>query len=368
MRKRRTILIAAMDWGLGHATRSVPIINEFRRRDYRLILGSSGRALELWKKEFPKLKTFELPAYNPIYSSSNSMTWKIFWQLPKFFSVIYREHFALNQIVKTEKIDAVISDNRYGCWSHRVPSVFLTHQLWIKIPEDYKWMETSINRISHYYIQKYNECWVPDFEAEGNLAGELSSYMGFEKKFVGPLSRLTRQSELESQYDLLVILSGPEPKRSILEAKLRNQILESGKSALIVRGVSEENAIKIRQGKISEIAYLTTAELNQEVQKATLVVCRAGYSSIMDLAACGKRAILIPTPGQTEQEYLADFHKNSGHFYSENQVEFDLLRALEKVKKYKGIEPKQDENALLSQAIDKFEEDYFSESESTQSP
>lgn len=349
----KTILVTPLNWGLGHATRCMPIINELLTQNIKVIIASDGRASELLKKEYPNLQHLELPAYNVTYDKGN-MVWNIGKQLPKIVFSIIKEWFVLQQLIKKHQIDAVISDNRYGCWSWKIPTVFITHQVNIKIP--ISWLERIVNVFNHLALRFFGAVWIPDLENEPNLAGELSH--GFNLKharYIGVLSRM-KPLKISKQYDVGIILSGPEPQRTFLEKKLLKQVdyihqnIDKTIKFLIVKG--KTNLEQFEQSDNLEIhGYLTAKQLNQKMAACELIVTRSGYSTLMDLAILNKKAVLIPTPGQTEQEYLAENFFQKNIFYTQSQKDFDLKKVLKKDGKYKGFQQNFGSLALLQKRI-----------------
>lgn len=320
------ILIAPLNWGLGHATRCMPIINALLDCGIRPILASDGAALALLREEYPDLKTLDLPAYNIKYHG-NSMILTMGVQLPKIGNAILSEQQAVKKIVKDHQIDLIISDNRYGVFHPECHSIFMTHQLNIKIPNSI--LEKIVARINHRLIGRFDACWVPDYARSPRLAGALSENPGLSNvEYLGPLSRM-KKSELNPAFKLAIVLSGPEPQRTNLEKILLKQLSEYPEKVCFIRGVvTEASPLIVGNKNISVHNYLTATKLNQVLNSSEIVVCRSGYSSLMDLVVLNKPAILIPTPGQTEQEYLADYLSKIGGFALANQRDFNLKSSL----------------------------------------
>jgi uncharacterized protein (TIGR00661 family) len=348
----KTILITPLDWGLGHATRCIPIIHELLKRGCRVLIAGSGDSLLLLKNEFPDLTFFTLSAYNPLYSRSHNMVWKIVSQIPKFIEVIRKEHQQIQALVEKHKIDFIISDNRYGCWSAKIPSVFMTHQLNILMPAGLTWIEPLVRQVNKRLIKKFSTCWIPDYAEEASsLSGKLSQHKGapfHHFTHIGPLSRFRQANNAEDKYDLLCVFSGPEPQRNMFEGKVREQLRSSGLRYFVVRGLyaptnsCEENGVE----------FLDSEGLQTVISQSSMVIARSGYSTIMDLAVLGKKGILVPTPGQTEQEYLADRWKKKGVFYSVPQDSFNLRAVLEESKSYTGFSVGRSSSGKLSNALD----------------
>ena len=345
-------MICVLNWGIGHASRVVPIIHMLLKYGQTVYIASDGDALALLRREFPDLEYCELPPYNPIYQKgTGGMMRKILFQMPKFARAIRQEHIMIERLVKEKRIDIVISDNRYGCYSNRVRSILITHQINIQMPKMYNFLEPFVNYYNWQKIKKFYRVWVPDYKDERNLTGELSTSTTVGKRFIGQLSRMHLLPDIETQYDIMVLISGPEPQRTIFEDILRSQLYNFHGTSLLVRGrPTGTNEIRTI-GKYSEVDFLDTEQLNLAIQQSALIVCRSGYSTIMDLAKLGKQAILVPTPGQTEQIYLAkQLHKRGVCFYKDQQ-DFKLSKAIPKTKLYSGFKAIKYENEILKEVL-----------------
>jgi uncharacterized protein (TIGR00661 family) len=307
-KKGKKILVAALDWGLGHAARLIPIIQLLEQEGCNILLASSGNALQYWQQEMPHLPCVTLPAYNPHYHQHGTMAWAMFLQSPKFLKAIYQEHAALKKIVTEYHIDGIISDNRYGLYHDAIPCVIITHQLFIQTPKSLQFLQPFIHQLNSSFLKKFTDCWVPDVANEPNISGVLShaESMPLSVQYIGLLSRLSKV-KANRQYRFLVLLSGPEPQRTLVEQLLWQQLLAVQEPVCFVRGIqSKSNTIKTTNNIIvHDVAQ--TAMLNELMAASDVVICRSGYSTLMDLLQLNKQAILIPTQGQTEQEYLASY-------------------------------------------------------------
>ncbi|KAA3620656.1 MAG: glycosyltransferase [Flavobacterium sp.] len=335
MKQKKNILVAPLHWGLGHATRCIPIIQALLNSDYRVTLASDGAALALLKMEFPSLESLELPSYNIQYSRKGAfLKMKLLFSLPQIRRTISEEKKLINGLVKNGKIDGIISDNRLGVYSNKVPSVFITHQLNV-LSGNTSWLSSKAHQ---RIIMKFNECWVPDIDGPGSLSGKLGHLKRhrFPVKYIGPLSRMKPQ-KVPVKYDILCLLSGPEPQREMLEKRLINCLRNSGKKVVIVRGVVEEVIRKQEDSNLTIINFLPSEELEKNINESDLVICRSGYTSIMDLAIMGKKAFLIPTPGQYEQQYLAKRLASKKWVPYCKQEDFNLAK-LDMVSNYKGLQ------------------------------
>ncbi len=341
MAKQKRILVTPLNWGLGHASRCVPVVNELVKQNLEVIIGSNGDALTLLKEEFPNLRFVNIEGYPIKYSNYLPMSLSLLFQIPGLVKSIKKENNLIEKIVAEYDIDGIISDNRYGCFHSSVPSVIISHQLKIRVPFFSKLIDRKIAKL----LSQFQACWVPDYENSPNLSGALSHGNTLLKNrlFIGPLSRF-RNLEIETTadpIDLLIVLSGPEPNRSQFEKQIIKQLggLNELKKVVLVRGLPDNHEnIVIKPINVEQHNYLNHKELGKLICSSKMILCRSGYSSLMDLSVLGKKAIFIPTAGQTEQEYLAARMKNEGHFFSTKQKDFKLERDLKEATKYSGFQ------------------------------
>lgn len=332
MKKR--ILVAPLNWGLGHAARCIPIIKGLLNYGFEPIIASDGVALILLKKEFPNVLTVELPAYNVTYAKKGKyFKLKMIKDSPKLIKAIKAEKKATKMIIEQHNIDGIISDNRLGVYSKKVPSVFVTHQLNV-LSGITTWFSTKIHQ---KIIKKFDECWVPDNADEPNLSGKLGHTNSFEipTKYLGPLSRFNK-TNLEIKNDLMVLLSGPEPQRTLLEDKLFIELKNYNGRIVFVKGVMEKEQTIIEQNNMTVYNFMTSELLEMTMNQSRLIISRSGYTTVMDLAKLKKHAFFIPTPGQFEQEYLAKRLTENGFVPSCNQDDFSI-DLLENIAKFKGL-------------------------------
>jgi len=339
-----------MNWGLGHATRSMPIIDQLVRWNANVILAGDGRSLHLLRAEYPNLKSVELPSYKVRYTSGAAMVAITVLRTPMYLTAIFREHRELNRLIGELNLDMVISDNRYGMWSSKIPSVFMCHQLAIIPPDSLDWMTPAVHQLHKRFYSRFDEVWIPDFEGRDNLTGRLTHNhtRSSKEKFTGPLSRFmsrrgSSQSAFQAKY--VVVLSGPEPQRSLLEREILAQARNLSGEFLIVQGKTESFSDH-RDGNVRVVSYLNAEQLYGAMSNAEVVISRSGYSTVMDLCFLGKPAVFIPTPGQTEQEYLADKLQDQGMAVVQDQKEFDLEKALQKIPSMKGFPLMEGNNGL----------------------
>ena len=332
----KRILVAPLNWGLGHVARCIPIIRALEQMGASVILASDGMALNLLKAEFPHLPALKLPSYRIRYKSAN-MIRNIAWQLPRISYAIRAEQWATERLVREHGIEGIISDNRYGCFSARAKCILLTHQLRVQVPNAI--LEWAANRVLRLALAKFDNIWVPDVPGTPNLSGKLSHMQEpppSRVQFIGPLTRL-QQYERSPEYDVAVVLSGPEPQRSILEQRLLEQAMNLPRKFIFIQGRTQSKEHYFVSEHVEVVSYLTSKDLNDVLLASKVVVCRSGYSSIMDLTALGKKALLIPTPGQTEQEYLAQYLAEQQLFVSQHQDAIDLESGLNGLSKTYGF-------------------------------
>ncbi|HTQ28881.1 MAG TPA: glycosyltransferase [Puia sp.] len=329
--KRPKILVAPLDWGLGHATRCIPIINELIVNNCEVILAADGAQKKLLQDEFPSLRVVELQGYRIQYGRNGRQTIrKIILQIPKILMQINRERGWLNRFQAREELDGVISDNRYGLHHPNIRSVLVCHQLYI--PSSFGRIVDAILMNIHYrYIRKFTICWVPDFVRNYSLAGLLShpTPLPFvDLRYTGCLTRFKKLPEPVVPGSVLVILSGPEPQRGILEQIIWKDLPAYKGKLTLVRGLPAATETPEYPPGVEVYNHLPAAELNRLVCAAEIVISRSGYSSVMDLLMLGKKTIMIPTEGQPEQEYLAEYLSGKNWAYVIQQKDFGLLSAL----------------------------------------
>jgi uncharacterized protein (TIGR00661 family) len=329
-----SVLVAPLNWGLGHVTRCIPIIEALLRQGYTPIIASDGVALQLLKKEFPTLKTYELKDLNIKYPKKGIwFNFKMLFQLLKFLNNTIEEQKFLKKIIEKEHLVGIIADNRLGFYHKSIPCVIISHQLNVLSGTTTRFT-SSLHR---FFIKKYNECWVPDHEDEPNLSGKLGhlSKPDFRIKYLGTLSRFQKQKQ-GVIYDILILLSGPEPQRTLLEEKIYKEFSRFKGKVVLVRGKIEDAQKINKLENITVYNYLKAQALEKIIQQSDLVVARSGYTTLMDLAKLDKKAFFIPTPGQTEQEYLAKRLEKIGIAPYCKQEKFNV-EELKRVEAFKGL-------------------------------
>ena len=314
------VLVAPLNWGLGHASRCVPLVQGLLDEGHEVILGGDGASMTLLRRHFPKLRYVYLAPLALRYSQSGRQVWAMIKALPKLYLWAIKDHAMLKAILREEHIDQVISDNRFGLYSKQTECVYMTHQLHIMLPKGWRWAEKIASRMHARIYARFNKVWVPDYEArEKSLAGELSHPKQLKIKneelrieYIEPLSRFrnnpsTLSNPNKPEYDVVAVLSGLEPHRSMLEKDIVAQYAGKAERVLIVQGLMNRPNTHIKRGNITLVPSMEDSELAKQLGGAKQIIARSGYSTIMDLEALGllQKARLIPTLGQPEQEYLA---------------------------------------------------------------
>ncbi|MEP7317456.1 MAG: glycosyltransferase [Panacibacter sp.] len=332
---KKRVLVAPLDWGLGHATRCIPLIRLLQQSGCEVIIASNGEQLSLLKSEFPGIQTILLNGYNVRYARNKRwLALKILGQAPKILLSIRNEQRWLQKTIKQLHIDIVISDNRFGLYTKQIPCIFITHQLRIKAA--YTWLQNLIQTINYSFINRFNECWVPDFENGFNIAGDLShpeKMPAIPVKYTGVLSRFETAESDTIKFEYLSILSGPEPQRTLLEQKLLTIAPKLNGKMLLLRGKPGSVEEIKGTGNCTIINHLPAKDMQQAFAESKFIISRCGYTTVMEVLSLRKKSLLIPTPGQTEQKYLAVHLMEQGLCYSCSQ-EDDLIGHINKINEY----------------------------------
>jgi uncharacterized protein (TIGR00661 family) len=347
-------MVCPLNWGLGHASRCVPIIRKLQLAGYEVIVAADGRAQTFLHEECSEIKQVNLPGFSPKFSSKGTQVYKFpGWVLSLAWNTI-KEHYILSRLIDKYSINLVISDNRYGLFSKKTKCIFVTHQVMFKAPLYLKFTEPLLYRINRFMINKFDACWIPDLPGDKNLSGDLAHKYPLPKNagYIGILSRFKQPKPNSStaKCNILALVSGPEPQRSIFEGLIIREVSKTNQLAIIVRGTPGERNEPETTPNINIYNHLSTKILAGIILEAETVICRSGYSSLMDMAVLGKiSVILVPTPGQTEQEYLAKHMKESGWFKYQNQNSIDMFEIGDDKEQYSGINLNIDESLLDTQ-------------------
>lgn len=341
MSQPKKILIAPLDWGLGHTTRCIPIIRYLIRKGCHVVVAAEGAPAQLLGENFPEITILTLKGYHIHYSKNkNRFATAILRQIPKILRTIRAEHSWLNAQQNIHHFDAVISDNRYGLYHPEIPSVIMTHQLQILSGKG-KVIDHWFRKLHYRFLQRFSKCWIVDMPGEDNLAGILAhpAEIPSNAAYIGLLSQmLPLEKPVKKNGTILVLLSGPEPARSQLLSLLIQQAKAlSDYSFLFVAGDPSGKDWPGLPAHIRYYTHLNAEQLSVALTEATLVICRSGYSTLMDLCMMEQRALLIPTPGQTEQEYLAHYLQSREIALSVEQDALQLSRDIPSALTKKGF-------------------------------
>jgi hypothetical protein len=350
-----SVLVAPLDWGLGHATRCIPIIKELMDQGARVTIAASGSQRVLLMEEFPSLDFIEIPGYNIRYKNGILLRWAILFRAPFILKQIRRENEWLDLIIRRLKIDALISDNRYGLYNIDLFTVFITHQLLIQSGVGRQtplnnWMNRAIQKWNYKFIRKFSCCWVPDGVGAHSMAGRLSHPPALPEipvKYIGILSRFVRPEEKQLKEKVVILLSGPEPARTRFENRLIRQLKGTCLPTVIVRGLpGQVYSIPGLPERVQIFNHLSSADLTELIMESEFIIARSGYSTIMDLIKLQRNAILVPTPGQTEQEYLGNYMNEKGWMYTVPEKKFSLGKTIDEFRKLKLTLPEKQETNL----------------------
>jgi uncharacterized protein (TIGR00661 family) len=344
------VFVSPLSWGLGHATRDATIIKELIRRGHSVTVGSSGRAFQMLKQEFPECRFIEFPDYKPPYNASRFFLPKFILKVPSILRAIAKEKQNFNEFLKKNKFDMIISDNRFGVYSREIPSFFISHQLRFSVPRyffAFGFYTEFFNAHCHKHFIKVitpdNEDW------KIRLSGKLSQN-NFELKkdkiyYAGILASVERK-KVKKDIDYFISVSGPEPQRSLFEKNIMGQAEKLSGKRVIVLGKPDQKSSRTDED-MTVLSYAKRPEMQDFMNRARFIITRSGYTTMMELAELGlKKGIFTPTPGQTEQEYLSRYYKKRGWFLSKPDHKLDLSRDIPQSEDYTGFPdvPKTKEN------------------------
>lgn len=337
LKQKPLLLFSPLDWGLGHTTRSIPLLRAFQDEGWQIVVACASTQKSLLEAEINDLTFVNLPGYRVSYSARGSFTKaKIILQLIKILMQIKRERRWLQHYLRQNSIQAVLSDNRYGLFHPSVPCVFITHQLQPRTGMGRN-ADKLFQSVLYRFIDRFSTCWIPDNERSPQIADELShptKKPSIPLVYLGPLSRLSSTASQPYSYKLLVIISGPEPQRTVFEKQVLDELRklndnEPKSGFVLVRGLPGVSGRQSSYPNVTIFNHLESNKMNDLVSRSEFVLCRSGYSSLMDLLKLKKKMILVPTPGQPEQEYLAAYFQENAYAVSFNQSRFSLANALQ---------------------------------------
>ncbi len=351
----RRILISPLNWGLGHAGRMIPLAIELKKRGNEIIFGTDKTLFHVLEKDLHGITIIQIPGIRMRYSGVFPQYLCIFLQVPLLIISAFREHSALKRIVRELKPDIIISDNRFGFFHKDVYSVFVTHQLRIAFPRFLRFLEPVAAWLNRQIIAGYDLCLVPDYPGKVNLSGRLSHEVNLPENvfYMGPLSRFSVTDISETNMNLpphyyCLILSGPEPQRSLLLEKVSSSL--HGIQLVVLSGTPLTGDLKDGHN-INVIVNPDTTTMRHVIRGSAMVISRSGYTSIMELVSLGKGAVLIPTPGQTEQEYLGQYNNGRHDFITLKQNNLAGLNEACQKEEVKASAGFPDSSALFEEAV-----------------
>lgn len=339
---QQKIFFVPLDWGLGHATRILPLIRRFLERGDQVFVATRGRALELLKKEAGACIFLDFPQYPIKYPRSKFFVTRfMFITFPAMLYAMWKEKRILKKLQVRYQFDILISDNRFCINLPGIRSYLISHQLRYKLP----WMISPFEMIPEFFnylfFKKYNRILVPDYDHGQNLTGTLSHglrYLPADKiLYTGTLCDLPDEMETTfDKIDYLILISGPESQRSIFEKLIFQQVNMLQGKVVVALGKPEKK-YRIRKGNAVFFSYLTRTQITGYMKRADFIVCRSGYTTVMEMVELKKKGVFVPTPGQIEQEYLARYYLQQGWCFYLPQNKFNLLTAVTEGKHFPGF-------------------------------
>jgi len=337
------VLISPLNWGLGHATRDIPIIRTLLAHGHEVTIAACGNARSVLEQEFPECTSRDFPDYSVPFSANSLFLARFIASFPQLLQGIARERRNLATMLAEEKYDLIISDNRLGVYSTEIPSLFITHQLHFHLPLMMWPLELAGIGLNSCLHERFDRVIVPDNPpGPQSLGGKLSragTDVTRDRAYYTGILTSTRVQDVAQDLDYLILISGPEPQRTELEHLLLPQVKDLPGSVTVLLGSPQAAGAAQRQSEHCAIlSYASTEEKELLMNRAKIIICRSGYTTMMELAELKKhRALLIPTPGQPEQEYLADYYEQQGWFHARNQHQLDLARDVQDIARYRGF-------------------------------
>ena len=334
--------ISPLNWGLGHSTRDIPIINELLSRGHEVTVATSGNALTLLKRECPECHFILFKDYPAPYSSTRFFLPKFVASIPVLLNAMAAERKKLAQILSENKYDLIISDNRMGVYSHKIPSYFITHQLRFSLPNYLYPFEMLTIPVNSYFHTKFTGVIVPDTSPDGNnLSGKLcrsNLEVTNMKTYYAGIFTSIKKLNLDEDLDYLIIVSGPEPQRTLLEKIILKQVQDLPGEKVVLLGSPQKESHTKQDEQTTIHSYVSTEEKVELMNRARFLISRSGYTTMMEMAELDKKhGLFTPTPGQTEQEYLSRYYARKGWFLSRSQYKLNLPEDVEEAMKYHGF-------------------------------
>lgn len=337
-----SVLLTPLNWGLGHAMRDIPVIRTLLSHGHDVTISACGNALTALQREFPSCRFIEFEDYPSPYSAGRFFLPKLSVYFPVLLSAVARERRGIEKILSQDRYDLIVSDNRLGVYSGKVPSVFITHQLHFHLPPALWPVELFASVLNRFHQSKFDRIIVPDnppgpLSLAGKLSRPDSDIARSRAFFSGILTSIPRQ-DIPRDLDYLVLISGPEPQRTRLEEILLPMARDLDGRSVVLLGSPQRKCEITGSGDCTIRTYVTNEEKAVLMNRAKFVICRSGYTTMMELAELGKKAgLFIPTPGQTEQEYLSWYYEQNGWFFSQSQYCLDFPSDIRTARKYAGF-------------------------------
>lgn len=342
----KKIIISPMNWGFGHAGRMIPLALELRKKGHEILFCADRYVIPMLRRELPGISIIETDGLRIRYFRKIPLWISVLLHLPHIIAVSVMEHRELKRLVAKHNPDIIISDNRFGFWHKHIFSVYVTHMIRIPFPYAFRFMEPLGVWLHRKVIERFDLCLIPDFPGDLNLSGRLSHGVRLPRNIVwcGPLSRFNTAAGTGQFINApatvsaastpvftapdpycCLILSGPEPQRSILKEMIT--AAATGMHLVILEGKGEHNTI-VRSENFTVVSNPYTALMKAIITGSSAVISRSGYTSLMELVSLNKGAVIIPTPGQPEQEYLGEYFDKKWGFVTVNQDEILRIKNL----------------------------------------
>jgi spore coat polysaccharide biosynthesis predicted glycosyltransferase SpsG len=335
LKRNQNILICPLEWGLGHAGRMIPLARKLKSMEHKVIIGTGMGHINFLRTEMPEMEYILFPGFTIRYSGKLPQYLIIMLKMPLLFYYSIKEHFSLKKIIRDHSVDIVISDSRIGLWNKKIKSVIIVHFPRVPVPSALRILEKPLLSISRFIIGKFTYCYIPDIEGDDNLTGRLSHDLELTRntRFIGILSRFSKYESGDRRSSekchFMIILSGPEPQREILRNKLSEVLSSTGEKTIVLGGDPASVYKETASGNIVYISHLPEKDMAELILGSDKIITRSGYTTIMELVSLDKSAIIIPTPGQPEQEYLAQYLAGKGLFSTVKQSEIGNLSDVE---------------------------------------
>ena len=337
--------------------------------DNNVIIASGEEHLSLFRNELPGLTYINFTGFKPRYSRFLPQYLSLLFKIPALLYHIIREHHKLRRIIAEYAVDIIISDNRFGLWNRKVITVYITHMPLIPLPKYLKFIEPLGVYLHRQIIKKYTLCFIPDLPGNMNLSGRLSHRLKLPDnvRYIGILSRFIDPEQPKDENPIkfhhnTVILSGPEPQRKILKQKLVTLLKDKEPITVMFEGNPGNRGKIARNENIIFYSHLPAYRMKEMITSSDSIITRAGYTTLMELVSLNCTALIIPTPGQTEQEYLAEYLSEKGWFYTVSQDEIKAGMSIRKEKAFWQGELNLQSSILLTEALKELLEKNYKES------